>query len=84
MIKKNKKESKMTIDKLAIIIAKSFEKTATKNDIEKIERRIAELENNLIYHIGSVNRRLDDMSINRVKYEDFDTLKKRVKNLEKA
>lgn len=71
---KNDKNSKMTIDKLAVMVARGFEEVA---------RNMARIENNLVYHIGSVNRRLDDMSINRVKYEDHDKLKSRMDFLEK-
>ena len=44
---------------------------------------MARVENNLIYHIGGINRRLDDMSLNKVKYEDYNKLKTRVDIIEK-
>jgi len=65
--KKNAKSGKMTIDKLAMMVAKGFENTATKVDIEGLKGQIE-----------GVNRRIDDMSINRVKYEDHNKLKSRV------
>ncbi|MDO8659864.1 MAG: hypothetical protein Q7K54_04685 [Candidatus Parcubacteria bacterium] len=73
-MKKETKIPKMTIDKLAVMVANGF---------EEVNRNMAKIENNLIYHIGSVNRRLDDMSLNRVKYEDYDKLKARVYFVEK-
>jgi len=73
-MKKEVKTKKMTVDKLAIMVAKGF---------EEVNRNMASIENNLIYHIGGVNRRLDDMSLNRVKYEDHDKLKARMEFIEK-
>jgi hypothetical protein len=70
--KKNAKSGKMTIDKLAMMVAKGFENTATKVDIEGLKGQIE-----------GVNRRIDDMSINRVKYEDHNKLKARVDFIEK-
>lgn len=67
---KNKK-SKMTIDKLAIMVAKGFEKTATKEDLKNLEERMNG-------KFEGVNKRIDDMSINRVKYEDHNKLKTRM------
>ncbi len=49
---------------------------------EEVGRNMARIENNLIYHIGGINRRLDDMSLNRVKYEDHNKLKVRVDFIE--
>jgi len=89
MIKK-KKQSKMTLDKLAIMVANGFEsvdkrfsdvnkrfddmeiKMATKDDIKEVKTKIE-----------GVNNRIDDISENRVKYTEFNTLKKRVDILEK-
>jgi len=47
MYEKSNKNSKMTIDKLAIMVAKGFENTATKADIEGIIKRIDGLKINL-------------------------------------
>ena len=78
----SKKKKIITIGELAIMVAKGFEGVDRK--LEEASRNIARVENNLLYHIGSINRRLDDMSLNRVKYEDYDALKKRVSILEKV
>ena len=75
MIKKNK-QSKMTIDKLAIMMNNSFErleeKMATKVDIEGLKGKIEGLD-----------KRIDDFVVTRVKYEDFNKLKARVDIIEK-
>ncbi|OGI95368.1 hypothetical protein A2917_02265 [Candidatus Nomurabacteria bacterium RIFCSPLOWO2_01_FULL_42_17] len=73
-MKKDVKNKKMTVDKLAIMVANGFEEAS---------RNMARVENNLIYHIGGINRRLDDMSLNKVKYEDYNKLKTRVDIIEK-
>ena len=74
MIKKNK-QSKMTIDKLAIMMNSSFErleeKMATKIDIEGLKGKIEGLD-----------KRIDDFVVTRVKYEDHDKLTARVEKLE--
>jgi len=75
MIKK-KKKSKMTIDKLAIMVAKGFENTATKEDIKDMATKM-DVEG-LKSQIEGVNKRIDDISINRVKYEDHNKLKARM------
>ena len=40
-VKKGIKIKKMTIDKLAIMVAKGFEDTATKDDLKSLEARMA-------------------------------------------
>ncbi len=40
-VKKEIKIKKMTIDKLAIMVAKGFEDTATKDDLKSLEARMA-------------------------------------------
>ena len=90
MIKKNKK-SKMTLDKLAVMIAGSFEgfekriteKMATKEDLANLENRMATNIKEVKTKIEGLGRRVDDLSDNRVKYTEFNSLKKRVDILEK-
>ena len=92
MIKKNKK-SKMTLDKLAVMIAGSFEgfekriteKMATKEDLANLENRMATKDDieEVKTKIEGLGRRVDDLSDNRVKYTEFNSLKKRVDILEK-
>ncbi|MFZ1020055.1 MAG: hypothetical protein WAN61_03670 [Minisyncoccia bacterium] len=60
------------IDQLAISTAKGFENTATKDDIEGLKSQIQ-----------GVNNRIDDISMNRVKYEDHNKLKARVDFIER-
>lgn len=60
------------IDELAISTAKGFEKTATKDDVEGLKNQIQ-----------GVNNRIDDISMNRVKYEDHNKLKIRVDFIER-
>jgi len=71
MIKKSKK-SKITIDKLAAMVAKGFENTATKDDIEGLKSQLE-----------GVNKRIDHFVETRVKYEDHNKLKTRVDLIEK-
>ena len=84
MIKKREK-SKMTIDKLAIMVARGFENTATKDDIKNMATKddLKDLETRMNGKFEGVNRRIDDMSMNRVKYEDYDKLKSRMNLIEK-
>jgi hypothetical protein len=69
---KNNKGNRMTIEKLAILVAKGFENTATKTDIEGLKSQIE-----------GVGKRIDDISETRVKYEDHNKLKGRVGFIEK-
>jgi predicted nucleic acid-binding Zn-ribbon protein len=55
------------------IVSKSF---------EKIDGKIDSLEKNLTSKIDGMERRIDDLALNRVKYEDFDPLKNRVLKIE--
>ena len=84
-VKKNEKSGKMTIDKLAIMVARGFEDTATKDDIKNMATKddLKDLETRMNGKFEGVNRRIDDMSMNRVKYEDYDKLKSRMNLIEK-
>jgi len=84
-VKKNEKSGKMTIDKLAIMVARGFENTATKDDIKNMATKddLKDLETRMNGKFEGVNRRIDDMSMNRVKYEDYDKLKSRMNLIEK-
>ena len=73
MIKKKEKE--ITNTELLESINRSFSKVE-----EKIDTRVEELKS----QITGVNNRIDDISLNRVRYEDFNKLKIRVEKLEKA
>ena len=80
------KGGKMTIDKLAIMVAKGFRgieaRMATKEDIKNMATK-TDIEG-LKGQIEGVNKRIDDMSMNRVKYEDHNKLKARVDFIEKS
>ncbi len=78
-----KKTKKVTIDTLAIIMNNGFERLEKKVDnIEKdvsfIKKDITGIKNQL----EGTNKRIDDMAVNRVKYEDHNKLKARVDFLE--
>ena len=73
-----KKGGKITIDKLAIMVAEGFERTATKDDIERLEIKIESVENKL----EGTNKRIDDFVVTRVKYEDHNKLKARMDVIE--
>ncbi len=58
---------------LTEVVSKSFEKT---------DGKIDSLEKNLTSKIDGINNRIDDLALNRVKYEDFMPLKDRVIKIE--
>lgn len=70
-----KKKGKMTLDKLAGMVARGFEKTATKEDISHLEERI-----------GKVEYRVDEVYdiLKRFEENDILNLQRRVQVLEKA
>lgn len=78
------------VDKLAASTLKGFEnieaKMATKEDIENLEKRMDSKMDTRIEglkgQIEGVNNRIDDISLNRVKYKDHDQLKTRVDFIE--
>jgi len=77
-----KMATKKDIEKLAISTANSFFSLEKRLDTDfgLIRNDIAGIKNQL----SGTNKRIDDISLNRVKYEDFDKLKKRVEILEKV
>jgi hypothetical protein len=85
-MKEKNLKSKMTIDKLAIMVAKGFEsvesRMATKDDIKNMATKldIEDLKNK----IEGINNRLDSHALNKVSYDKFDPLVKRVEKLEKT
>lgn len=72
-MKKGGKEKKITNTELLKSINRSFSKVE-----EKIDTKVEELKS----QIAGVNNRIDDISLNRVKYEDFNKLKIRVEKFE--
>lgn len=78
---KNGAKKKVTIDDLAMMVAK---------ELEGMRRDLARIENNLIYHIGtvkdhieSVNKRIDDFAETKISKTEFKGLESRVSHLEK-
>ncbi len=80
MIKKKEKEKKITNLELLESINRSFSKMelrmATKDDIKLEIESVKNL-------IEGTNNRIDDLSSNRVKYEDYKKLEVRVDFIEK-
>ena len=78
MIKK--KEKKITNVELLQSINRSFSKIeakmATKEDLKNLEEKMSG-------KFEGINKRIDDMSVNRVKYEDHNKLKTRMDFVEK-
>jgi hypothetical protein len=83
MIKKNNKSGKMTIDKLAIMVAKGFENTATRDDIKNIDKKIDTKVEELKNQIKGVDKRIDDFAENKVSKVTFKELDNRVSFMEK-
>ena len=85
---KNKTVKKVTIENLAQMVAKGFggieKRVATKDDLKDLEKRMDEKFEGIKGQIGGINRRIDDISLNKVKYTDHDALKRRVEALEKV
>ena len=85
----------MTIDKLAVLMQAGFS-NVKKNINKKIEEEIDKLAastakgfesvdkrfDQIDGKIAGIDRRIDTFAINRVKYEDFSVLEKRVKKLQ--
>jgi predicted membrane GTPase involved in stress response len=72
------------IDGLAISTTKGFESVDKR--FNEVDKRFNEVEENIKgvkNQVVGVNNRLDDMSLNRVKYEDHNKLKTRVDFIEK-
>jgi len=61
------------IDNLAVMTAKGF---------EDVNGRLLLVKEELIRKINGSNARIDDLALNRVKYEAFEELSKKVKLLE--
>ena len=94
-MKEGTKNKKMTIDKLAVMVAKGFDsidnkfesiekRMATKEDIKNLEKRLEKKIDNVENKLEGTNKRIDDLAIHRVKYEDHNKLKVRVDILEKT
>lgn len=88
MKKSSKKNKEITNLELLQSINRSFsrveKKMATKEELKNLEAKMAtktDIEG-LRGQIEGVNKRIDDLAVNRVKYEDHNKLKSRVDFLE--
>ncbi|MDO8482607.1 MAG: hypothetical protein Q7S86_02200 [bacterium] len=84
------KSKKISTDDLAILINRGFERVETKiNDVESgltskidsVDERLTSVRDELVRKLDGTNARIDDLAFNRVKYSDFDLLKKDVEVL---
>lgn len=92
MIKKKEKEINKT--ELLRSINRSFSRMearmATKEDLKKLEIKMAtkddlkKLEDKLVFRINGLEKRMDDYAFNKVGYDNFNPLVKRVEKLEKV
>ncbi len=71
-MKAHKEDKKITIDQLAAMVQKGFEKTATKADIEKLATKV---------QVQAIDERLKNVE---EKLENIGDLRPRVKKLEEA
>ena len=84
--KKNDRSSKITIDKLAMMVAKGFENAATKEDLKNLEAKMATKEK--IKDIATktdaerLEKRIDDFAENKVSKIIYKELENRVQKIE--
>lgn len=60
-MKKKALKKSITIDDLAIMVAKGFENTATKNDITRLENRLDDIDSRLGKIENNHNRRIENL-----------------------
>lgn len=80
-----KANKKMTIDKLAIMVAKGFESTATKTDVEEIKKDVTVLKKDVSEvkeNVKDIRRDILNLGDRFISYHTFDALANRVKVLE--
>jgi tetrahydromethanopterin S-methyltransferase subunit G len=70
------------------MVAKGFDsiekRMVTKEDIKNLEKRLEKKIDNVENKLEGTNKRIDDLALNRVKYEDHNKLKVRVDIIEKT
>ena len=81
-MKKEMRTKKITINELAIMVAKGFENTATKNDIKDLKLKIDVLEDKLTTKINATDRRIDHLAETKISIIKYEELEKRVRVLE--
>jgi hypothetical protein len=83
-MKKKVKTKKMTIDKLAIIVAKGFEgiqaRMATKEDLQNLEKR---MDAKMDTRVEGINKRIDHLAETKVSKVAYKELENRVGFIEK-
>ena len=91
-MKKKAKSKKISTDDLAILINNGFERVETRignveTEVGSLEKRLTSkingVEDRLALKITGLENRIDDLALNRVKYTDFNPLKKDVEVLKK-
>lgn len=80
MKKENKKTKKVSMDDLAIMIGRGFEDVNQR--IDSLDKKIDDVEINLVYKINGLSNRIDDLSLNRVNREEHKKLEIRVDKIE--
>lgn len=85
----NKKDKTITNLELLESVNRSFSsieaKMATKDDLKNLEKKIEGINEEvkgIKNQLEGTNKRIDDLAMNRVKYEDYDKLKVRVDFIE--
>jgi len=81
MKSKSSKTKEMTVDELAIIMAKSFSNIDEK--FIAIDGRFDDMDKKMNYHFESLTNRIDDIADNNVKREEYRGLEVRVSKIEK-
>ncbi|MBI4158412.1 MAG: hypothetical protein HY505_02230 [Candidatus Yanofskybacteria bacterium] len=82
MTNKKNKNGKMTLDKLARMVAEGFDKTATKEDLREVKDKLAEHDrrfSKLEFQVDEIHEILD-----RFEENDILDLQKRIKILERT
>ena len=81
MKKPQNKLKKVTIDELALMVANGFQDVV--RDIDgKMDEKLGLLEKRLVSRINGLENRIDDISLNRVSYQNFNALQDRVIKVE--
>ena len=81
-------ESKKTRDELKSYVNDESKKTRDelksyiKTGLEKIDEKIDLVDKNITSQINGINNRIDDYAINKVSYDNFNPIVKRVEVLE--
>lgn len=68
------------MDDLAIMIGRGFEDVNQR--IDSLDKKIDDVEINLVYKINGLSNRIDDLSLNRVNREEHKKLEIRVDKIE--